>query len=81
MRQNPECGELVWPANQLADELDWGGVAGTHAYVVRGDVPNASARMLVSELLSNGAETVCVIDWDLYESGRTGAVTFERDDG
>lgn len=81
MRDNPDCGELVWPATSSPDELDWGGVAGTHAYVVRGNEPNSSARMLVSELLSCGAETVCVIDWDLYETGRTGAVTFERGDG
>lgn len=76
MKANPDCGEIVWPAAEPPDAHNWSFARGYHCYVVAGDVPSASVLMLVRELLTQGAPSVDVIDWNLMGSGTRGLVGF-----
>lgn len=76
LRANPECGEIVWPATEPPNAHDWSFVRGFHCYVVAGDVVTQSVYWLVTELLAQGAPSVDVIDWNLFNFGKRAAVSF-----
>lgn len=79
LRGNPTCGEIVYPPNATPDKFDWSFVRDLEVWIVRGlSTGNHRVRALADHLMAEGAAMVVVIDWDLYDTGHKGIVSWER---
>lgn len=80
LREHPQAGEIVYPADGPADRYDWSFVAGLDVWVVGGDAPHGHVVGLVVALLLADASVVHVIDKRFTEASRAGLATFRLTD-